>query len=285
MKKCKACGIENSDAMHFCVECGTPLATSPMIVNIMPDSGTQRQNEPPPTIMGGMGNIGGQQNFSPNFPNTPAQKPKSYAKIFLILGGLFAVLVLILTAAAMVFYLQFKKNTVVVTDNSPTPVPTRSIEKNSPTPARAVSPKIPTDDAPSPPKSDSDASADFDKVWVDYNVTDKNRLGMRIHVKFTVRNMKNIDSDVAVYFQTEDGTNLLTNNREFRSNDGRVAVYRALKPSFDITDYNDLDLFIPYTEFNLSRGKYTLKLDVDVIYKNGELVQHLTYYDFEYEKP
>lgn len=289
MKKCRACGSENADAMHFCVECGTPLTDSPIIVNI-PDSGTQRQNEPPPTVMGGMRNTGGQQNFSPNFSNAPVQKPKSYAKIFLILGGIFALLLLLLTAtAAIVFYnLQSKKNTVVVANTSPTlvPSPARSVEKKSPTPVPAVSPKTLTDDEPSPPpKSDSAASADFDKLWVDYNVTDKNRLGMRIHVKFTVKNIKNIDSYLVVYFQGEDGTNLLTNNQEFRSSDGRVAVYRALKPSFDVTDYNDLDLFIPYTEFNLSRGKYNLKMDADVIYKNGELVQHLTYYDFEYEKP
>lgn len=284
MKKCKTCGIENSDAMHFCVECGTPLATSPIVVNIQ----QERENEPPPTYIGGQGNSGGQGNFSPNFANVPAQKPKSYAKILLALGGLFALLLLLLAAAgAIVYYnLQSKKNPVVVTDNSPTPAPSRSIEKKSPTPLPVVSPKTKTDDEmPPPPKSDSDASADFDKVWVDYNVTDKNRMGMRIHVKFTVRNMKNVDSNVAVYFQMEDDTNLLSNNREFRSNDGRLAVYRALKPLFDVTDYNDLDLFIPYTEFNLSRGKYKLKMDVDVIYKNGDLVQHLTFYDFEYEKP
>lgn len=284
MKKCKTCGIENSDAMHFCVECGTQLGASPIVVNIQ----QERQNEPPPTYVGRRENSGGQGNFSPNFSNVPAPKPKSYAKILLALGGLFALLLLFLAAAgAIVYYnLPSKKNPVVVTDNSPTPAPSRSIEKKSPTPLPVVSPKTKTDDEmPPPPKSDSDASADFDKVWVDYNVTDKNRMGMRIHVKFTVRNMKNVDSNVAVYFQMEDDTNLLSNNREFRSNDGRLAVYRALKPLFDVTDYNDLDLFIPYTEFNLSRGKYKLKMDVDVIYKNGDLVQHLTFYDFEYEKP
>ncbi|MGI8639375.1 MAG: hypothetical protein ACR2MG_05415 [Pyrinomonadaceae bacterium] len=290
MKSCRTCGIENSDAMRFCVECGTPLTVSPMVVNVQ-NSGTQGQENVPPTVFGGNKNTGGgQQNFSPGFPNAPTQKPKGYGKIFLILGGVFALFLLLLTAgAAIIFFNWQSNNPVVVADASPTPSPTRTAERKSPTPSRSVSPTVSPnvlkDDEPPPPKSDSDARADFDKVWVDYNVTDKGRLGMRIHVKFTVHNMKNVDSDLAIYFQREDGTKILTNNKEFASKDGQVAVYRALKPSYDETVYEDLQLFIPYTEFNLSRGKYKLKLDADLINKNGDLVQHLTFYDFEYEKP
>ena len=107
---------------------------------------------------------------------------------------------------------------------------------------------------------------------------------MRIHLKFTLHKMKNIDSFAAIYFEQEDGTKLLTNNKEFRSKDGQVAVYKPLKPNFDDTLYEDLQLFIPYSEFSLSPGKYNLKMDVDVIYKNGDLAQHLEFYNFEYEK-
>ena len=289
MKKCRACGVENADAMHFCVECGTPLAASPIVVDLQ-DSGTQRQDNPPPTVFAGARNTsGGQQNFAPNFPNPQTQKPKSYAKIFLILGGIFAVFLLLLMAGAavVIFNLPTKKDVVVV-NPTPMPSPVRIAEKKSPGPTPAASPSVTPDtkntDEP-PPKSDSAASAKFDKIWVDYNVTDKNRLGMRIHTNFTVYKMKNIDSEVAIYFQKDDDTKLLTNNKEFRSKEGQVAVYKALKPSYDETVYNDLQLFIPYTEFSLSSGKYNLKMDVDLIYENGELVQHLTYSNFEYEKP
>jgi len=37
---------------------------------------------------------------------------------------------------------------------------------------------------------------------------------------------------------------------------------------------------MPYGELNLGTGKFDLKMDVDVIYKNGDLVKHLDYHDF-----
>jgi hypothetical protein len=41
---------------------------------------------------------------------------------------------------------------------------------------------------------------------------------------------------------------------------------------------------VPYEEFNLPRGKYDLQIDVDLIYESGEMAEHMTTYDFEYEK-
>jgi hypothetical protein len=41
---------------------------------------------------------------------------------------------------------------------------------------------------------------------------------------------------------------------------------------------------MPYDEPKLERGKYDLKMDVDVIYENGDLVEHMNYHDFQYEK-
>jgi len=107
---------------------------------------------------------------------------------------------------------------------------------------------------------------------------------MRIHAKFSVYNMKEVDSYMAVYFEKDDSTKLRTTNKKFASKDGQVAVYRSMKPGYEDTVYKDLDVFMPYDEFRLSRGKYNLKMDVDIIYENGDLVEHLNYYDFEYEK-
>jgi hypothetical protein len=121
-------------------------------------------------------------------------------------------------------------------------------------------------------------------MWVDYNVTEKGRFGMRIHVKFSVFNMKGVDSQLAIYFEKSDGTKLKSTSKNFSSKDGQVAVYRALKPGYDDTVYKDLELFMPYDELKLERGKYDLKMDVDVIYENGDLVEHMNYHDFQYEK-
>jgi len=124
----------------------------------------------------------------------------------------------------------------------------------------------------------------FDRVWVDYDVVEGGQRGMRIHAKYTVAGMKGIAGYLAIYFQKQNGDKLYTNNRAFRSKEGQVAVYFDMNPGFERTVYEDAQLFIPYAEFNLTRGNYDLRMDVDVIYENGDLIQHLTYHDFVYEK-
>lgn len=108
---------------------------------------------------------------------------------------------------------------------------------------------------------------------------------MRIHVKFTTYGMKNLPSYLAVYFRKTDGTKLLTNNVNYRSTDGQVAIYKELNPGYATTDYNDMQLFLPYSELSLPSGTYDLRMIVNLIYKEGGLIQHLTDYDFEYTKP
>jgi hypothetical protein len=128
--------------------------------------------------------------------------------------------------------------------------------------------------------SNSSATATFEKIWVDYNVTENGRTGMRVHVKFKVLNMKNIDSYLAIYFEKKNGDKLYTNNTTYRAKNGQVAIFKSLLPAYDETLYNDLQLFMPYSEFNLGKGKFDLKLDADVIYKNGDLVKHLSFHEF-----
>ncbi len=137
-----------------------------------------------------------------------------------------------------------------------------------------------------PVKTASSAlSAKFERIWVDYDIKEGGKYGMRIHAKFTVYGMKNLPSYLAIYFAKGDGTKLLTNNREYRSTEGQVAVYKELEIGYDPGVFSDLKLFLPYSELSLSPGKYDLKMSVDLIYKEGGLIQHLTDYEFEYTKP
>lgn len=128
------------------------------------------------------------------------------------------------------------------------------------------------------------ASATFEDLWVDYNITENGKSGMRIHVKFRVLNMKDIDGNLAIYFETKAGEKLKSDNLSYKSQSGQLAVYKSLKPGFDEAVFNDMQVFIPYSEFKLNAGKHDLKLDADVIYKNGDLVKHLKYYEFWIQK-
>lgn len=124
----------------------------------------------------------------------------------------------------------------------------------------------------------------FKDIWVDYDVVEGGLKGMRIHVKFTTYGMKNLDSYLAVYFETVDGKPLKDKNGKFSSADGQVAVYREMKPGYDPADYNDFTVFMPYDELDLPDGEYALRMHVDIIYRAGGVIQHLTYKDFEFSR-
>jgi hypothetical protein len=135
-----------------------------------------------------------------------------------------------------------------------------------------------------PVSTTGSVTATFDSVWIDYNVTEKGELGMRIHTKFSVNNMKGKDGSLRIYFQKADGTSLKSSDGNYESKLGNVAAFTDIKPGYDVTDYKDLATFMPYSEMHLGPGKYNLKLDVDVIDDDGELIKHLTFFEFSYTK-
>ena len=129
--------------------------------------------------------------------------------------------------------------------------------------------------------------ATFEKIWVDYDVTEEGSKGMRIHVKFTTYDMFNMDSYVAIYFEYNDASaaSLKDKNSRYNSTEGDVAVYKSIRPQYDPAVYDDLQLFMPYSELDLDAGEYNLTMDVKIIYKQGGLISKLTKYNFEYTKP
>lgn len=128
------------------------------------------------------------------------------------------------------------------------------------------------------------AGATFDRMWIDYNIKQENQSGMLLHTKFTAKSLKSVDCQVRIKFTYDDEKPLKDNNKRFYTTDGNVAVFRDLKPGYDPSVYEDFQIFMPYDELDLAYGEYKLKMDVDLIYKSGELVQHLTWYPFQYSK-
>jgi hypothetical protein len=127
----------------------------------------------------------------------------------------------------------------------------------------------------------------FDSIWVNYTAWQGGMKGMLIHLKFTVYNMKDVDCEVAAYFEFDDEWPLMDKNKKFSSVAGDVAVFRPLKPGYIETVYNDLQLFMPNDELELTPGKYELVMDVDLYYGKGRgsNSHHLTFYDFVYTQP
>ncbi len=146
------------------------------------------------------------------------------------------------------------------------------IKTTSATPTRVVNPNAPP-------------IVEFDKIWVDYNVVEKNQKGMRVHAKFTLKNLKDEPLKLTVRVQKENGDPLKTSNTEYANKGGQLAVFSSLKPGYISAIFQDQSVFIPYSEFNITPGQHELKLDADIIYPDGDMVKHLTLYPFTFTKP
>lgn len=137
---------------------------------------------------------------------------------------------------------------------------------------------------PKPAQSTSNAVITFDKMWVDYDVTEDKKLGMRVHVKMNIKDMVGVESYIAIYFEKQNGDKLYSDNADYRTKGGQTAVFRTVNPPYQSSDYNDIKMFIPYEEFNLSKGTHDLRVHSDLIYPGGDLIKHLNYYNFRYTK-
>jgi hypothetical protein len=131
----------------------------------------------------------------------------------------------------------------------------------------------------------SSVTAKANRIWVDYNVTEGGRRGMRIHVSFEVTGLQNIDSFLSVRVQYENGNYVRNTNPGYSNRDSQLQLAYALKPGYPTTVYNDVSVFLPYQEITVSRGVWNLKLDIDLMDRNRQLIQHLDFYDFEFERP
>lgn len=138
--------------------------------------------------------------------------------------------------------------------------------------------------SPADVESESKVDVTFEDLWIDYDVTEEGRKGMRIHVKFGIKNMKGVDAYVAVYFEKKNGESIEGLTSGYRSKNGQLAVYKSIKPAFDDAVYKDLTLFMPYSEINVPKGKHDLKLEADIILTNGDMVKNLTDREFWFER-
>jgi hypothetical protein len=286
MKKCQTCGNQNADEMRFCLNCGASLPDAPVIVNF---GGQQGGGSNPGTNPYGKSmetQFNKQPVFQPqqpqqNYSMVPPSNRGGGKKMMIAIGGVVALFLLILVAgAAIVGYNMMKKKEVV--NNSPTPSPSASVSPSA-SPSPSKSPSSSPTPKPTSSKPASNIKASFDKVWVDYNVTEGGERGMRIHVKFNVSNMKDTDGYVMIYFEETDGTKLTTSSSLY-GKDGNVAVKKQITPGFDETVYKDFDLFMPYSALNLTKGKYDLKMDIDLADADQNLIEHMGYHEFQYEK-
>ena len=303
MKRCQECNFQNEALIDSCWQCGSRSIGWANVGNV-PQSAqaTIAFRSETPTYY-----RANSQGFNPNYnqnnqtngynyvPNNVQPRSSGSNKIFLAIAGIFTFLLLFSAVGAATYYqVVIKRPVIKLTEQPKVEVPVKETEtvkkeeekvKETVKKSETVKNSKTTGTASTTKKSNNNTeSAKLERMWIDYNVKEKGRLGMRIHVNFTAYNMKSVRSYLGIYFAKENGTRLTTKNKKFASSDGQVAIYYFITPAYDAAVYDDVELFMPYDELNLGRGKFNLTMSADVIYEKGGLIEHLKDYDFIYEE-
>ncbi len=153
---------------------------------------------------------------------------------------------------------------IVITPTTPPPTAIPTAMPPSPVPPTQVS--APTQPASTalPETTMLPLGATIQDVTVDYDVTRFEKKGLLIHVKFNVSGMKNKVGRATAYFNYQDGSPLKDRNGAFATTNGNVAVDQPFTPGYDVTQYDNLELFLPYDELELDSGAYNLKFHVEI---------------------
>jgi hypothetical protein len=107
------------------------------------------------------------------------------------------------------------------------------------------------------------ASGKINSMSVEHNIYHNNKLGMYIHLDLTIHHAMNRDCSAVAWFYYADGTVLRDIDNSYRTSNGQVATYEDFRPNYESTNFSDLRLFMPYSEFDLrAAGLYHLKFKV-----------------------
>jgi hypothetical protein len=125
----------------------------------------------------------------------------------------------------------------------------------------------------------------IEEVWVDHNVFEGVRKGMSIHVRFRLKNYQNTKCSVNAYFYFASGERLIDFNKINASNDGQVAMGMDIIPRYRDSSFEDVRLFMPYSELHLFTGDYELKFDIELQTQSGDLIVGSEFVSFKIAQP
>ena len=103
---------------------------------------------------------------------------------------------------------------------------------------------------------------DNDSFSVDFDAYDDDTKGMRIHLSFTVGNLRDERCIAIAYFYYDSGEPLRALHEKFKAANGSVAVSDGFKPTHSTSTYRDFQLFMPYNELAVPSGNYDLNFNV-----------------------
>lgn len=130
----------------------------------------------------------------------------------------------------------------------------------------------------------TDPSAEIKEITTEQNVYQNGAKGMNIHLKCTIKNLKNRSGSCNAYFYTLDGTALKDTNGKYNTVSGKVCAIKAYTPPTQITDYTDICIFVPYNELHQGTGTHTLKYFISVFDDKGNELAQSNWIEFTYTR-
>ena len=90
---------------------------------------------------------------------------------------------------------------------------------------------------------------------VEHSVERSGHKGMLFNVRFDILNAKGHNCAAMVSFMFPDGTAVPATNKYFSTTKNKMASWIRFSPAFDATHYDDLQIFMPYDQISVQRGK------------------------------
>jgi len=135
------------------------------------------------------------------------------------------------------------------------------------------------------PANGADVSGNFEDAWIEHNVIENGRKGMRVHVRFIVRNGNGVPSRLIAYFYYEEGKPLRSADSQYRTADGMVSAHESFTPRYDTATFDNFQLFVPYDALNMGPGKSRLKFNIELYDENQrKFFAKSVFYHFVYTR-
>lgn len=131
-----------------------------------------------------------------------------------------------------------------------------------------------------PVATEPEPTASIEKIWLEHNKWFMGVLkGMEVHVKFQTFNRRGVAGFCNALFYLSDGRQIMDTNFQYRSLTGQVMATQSFIPPYDNTTFNDLVIFIPYTELHLD-GHWECKVQVEVLLDGQTAKSDFAYFTY-----
>ncbi|MCU0724657.1 MAG: hypothetical protein MUE73_02540 [Planctomycetes bacterium] len=107
-------------------------------------------------------------------------------------------------------------------------------------------------------------AAEIREVWVTHNHPVGNGWGMAIHVRVVVSGLRGQAVNLVAWFFGGDGTRLNDFDGAYRTQDGQVSAALTLTPLYDVAEFPECIVVVPYDQLHLAPGRHLLGLTLGV---------------------